>query len=79
MFAELAITDNKPGTLKDVAKNNPWHEQALKLITGSKERAHMPLKDLLYEDMDGLILDCEIDVSGITKGGQFLDTQGYVD
>ena len=78
MFAELAITDNKPGTLKKVAKNNPWHEQALKLITGSQQRAHLPLRDILYEDMDGLILDCEIDVSGITKGGQFLDTQGYV-
>lgn len=78
MFAQLAITDNKKDTLKKVAKNNPWHEQALRLITGSKERAHMPLKDILYEDMGGLILDCEIDVSGITKGGHFLDTQGYV-
>lgn len=78
MFAELAITDNKEGTLKKVAKSNPWHEQALKLITGSKERAHLPLKDILYEDMGGLILDCEIDVRGVTKGGHFLDTQGYV-
>ena len=78
MFAELAITDNKPGTLAKVSKANPWHEQALQLITGSKERAHLPLRDILLDDMGGLILDCEIDVSGITKGGQFLDTQGYV-
>jgi hypothetical protein len=78
MFAELAITDNKEHTLRKVAKSNPWHEQALKLITGSTERAHLPLNDILYEDMGGLILDCEIDVSGITNGGHFLDTQGYV-
>ncbi|KAG7343250.1 hypothetical protein IV203_021195 [Nitzschia inconspicua] len=78
MLAELAITDNKKDTLKNVAKFNPWHEQALKLITGSTQRAHLPLKDILYEDMGELILDCEIDVHGITKGGHFLDTQGYV-
>ncbi|KAG7372399.1 lipase class 3 [Nitzschia inconspicua] len=78
MLAELAITDNKKDTLKNVAKFNPWHEQALKHITGSKQRAHLPLKDILYEDMGELILDCEIDVRGITKGGHFLDTQGYV-
>eukprot|EP00539_Tryblionella_compressa_P003443 CAMPEP_0178748032 /NCGR_PEP_ID=MMETSP0744-20121128/8663_1 /TAXON_ID=913974 /ORGANISM="Nitzschia punctata, Strain CCMP561" /LENGTH=457 /DNA_ID=CAMNT_0020401357 /DNA_START=13 /DNA_END=1386 /DNA_ORIENTATION=+ len=78
MFAELAITDNKEKTLEKVAKNNPWHAKALKLITGSDERAHLPLKDILYDDMGGLILDCEMDVSGVTKGGHFLDTQGYI-
>lgn len=78
MFAELAITDNKEGTLDKVIKLNPWHLEAMKLITGSKERAHLPLREILDEDMGGLILDSTIDVSGVTKGGHFLDTQGYI-
>jgi hypothetical protein len=64
--------------LAKIGKANPWHIQALKLITGSQERAHLPLRDILNEDLGGLILDTELDVTGITRGGQFLDTQGYV-
>lgn len=78
IYAELAITDNKEGTLAQIGKANPWHVQALKLITGSEKRAHLPLKDILYEDLNGLILDTELDEHGITKGGQFLDIQGYI-
>lgn len=78
MFAELAITDNNVGTLEKVIKANPWHLEALKMITGSRERAHLPLRQILYEDMGGLIHDATINVRGITKGGQFLDTQGYI-
>jgi hypothetical protein len=78
MYASLAITDNKEGTLKKVGRANPWHIEALRMITGSEEQAHKPLETILDEDMDGLVLDWEIDVSGITKGGHFLDTQGYI-
>jgi len=78
IYAELAITDNKEGTLAKIGKANPWHIQALKLITGSLERAHLPLRDILDQDLGGLILDTELDEHGITPGGQFLDTQGYV-
>lgn len=75
--ASLAITDNKDGTLASVERLNPWHEEALRIITGSKEEAHKPLTYLLKEYMD-LEIDCEIDESGVTPGGQFLDTQGYI-
>jgi hypothetical protein len=78
MFASLAVTDNKPNTLKKVGKANPWHIEALRVITGSEEQAHKSLSEILDEDMGGMILDCEIDISGITPGGHFLDTQGYI-
>lgn len=76
-YASLAITDNKRGTLANIGKVNPWQIEALRVITGSEEQAHKPLRTILAEDMD-LILDWELDISGITKGGQFLDTQGYI-
>lgn len=75
--ASLAITDDKEGALASVARLNPWHEEALKIITGSKEEAHKPLTYLLKEYME-LETDCMIDESGVTKGGHFLDTQGYI-
>eukprot|EP00537_Pseudo-nitzschia_pungens_P014565 CAMPEP_0172384842 /NCGR_PEP_ID=MMETSP1061-20121228/2564_1 /TAXON_ID=37318 /ORGANISM="Pseudo-nitzschia pungens, Strain cf. pungens" /LENGTH=432 /DNA_ID=CAMNT_0013113623 /DNA_START=30 /DNA_END=1328 /DNA_ORIENTATION=+ len=78
IYSELSIIDNKEGTLSEVGKANPWHVQAMKLITGSKERAHLPLREILKEDLGGLILDCELDAKGFTKGGHFLDTQGYI-
>ena len=78
MLAELAITDNKPGTLKNVSKANPWHLHCMSLITGSDEQPHRPLRNILKEDMGGLLLDWELDVAGITPGGHFLDTQGYI-
>lgn len=77
MYASLAITDCKCDTLKKVGRANPWHIEALRMITGSEERAHQPLEEILDKDF-GLNLDFEIDISGITKGGQFLDTQGYI-
>lgn len=78
MLAELAITDCKKDTLRKIANINPWHLEAMKYITGSEEQSHEPLSTILLQDMNGLILDCELDVSGITKGGNFLDTQGYI-
>jgi hypothetical protein len=78
MYASVAITDNKKDTLKKVGRSNPWQVETLRVITGSKEQAHKPLSDILLEDMNGMILDHQMDISGITKGGQFLDTQGYI-
>jgi len=77
MYAALSITDDKPDTLKNVTRMNPWHEQALTMLLGSKERAHEPLSQILREHM-GLTLDKNIDVSGLTPGGHFLDSQGYI-
>jgi hypothetical protein len=77
MYASLAITDDKKDTLKKVGKSMPWHIEALRVVTGSEEQAHKPLTTILNQDM-GLQLDCMIDISGITKGGHFLDTQGFI-
>mmetsp|Transcript_14414 Transcript_14414/g.23819 ORF Transcript_14414/g.23819 Transcript_14414/m.23819 type:complete len:416 (+) Transcript_14414:89-1336(+) len=76
-YAALAITDDKPDTLTNIGVMNPWHIEGLKMITGSEEEAHQPLTYLLKRYMQ---LECDeiIDVSGMTKGGHFLDTQGYV-
>lgn len=76
-YAALAITDDKEGTLKNIGKLNPWQVQALKIITGSEEEAHKPLTYLLKQHVN---LECDtiIDISGLTKGGHVLDTQGYI-
>jgi predicted lipase len=77
VFASLAITDDKMKTLKKVGKANPWQIEAVKMITGSEERAHQKLSQILQDDMN-LQLDEHLDVSGITWDGHFLDTQGYI-
>ena len=76
-YAALAITDDKEDTLRKVGKSNPWHIDALKIITGSEEEAHKPLTHILSTHMD-LAVDTIIDVSGVTPGGHPLDTQGYI-
>jgi len=76
-FAALAITDDKTDTLKNVGRTGPWHIQAMKLITGSNTEAYRKLTEILKDHME-LDIDCHIDISGITKGGHFLDTQGYI-
>jgi len=78
MLAALAITDNKPNTLRQISKTNPWHLEAVKCITATEEQAHEPLRRILYEDMNRIVLDWDLDISGITPGGHFLDTQGYI-
>ncbi|CAB9521251.1 Lipase, putative [Seminavis robusta] len=75
-LASLAITDNKPKTLKNTAKSNPWQEEAMTMIAGSREAAHKPLSELL-KTLFNLDVDCVIDVSGI-KQGRALDTQGFI-
>jgi Lipase (class 3) len=77
-YASLAITDDEEDTLKKVGKMNPWHIEALTLITGSNEEAHKPLTYILDKYMSGLELDWHIDKVGMTPGGHFLDTQGYI-
>ena len=77
IYASLAITDDKEKTLKIIGKTNPWQVEAMKIITGCSEKAHQPLTKVLKENMD-LDIDCHIDVSGMTIGGHFLDTQGYI-
>ena len=77
IMASLAVTDDRPDSLKHVAKANPWHQEALKLITGSEEDAHRPLTEILDKHF-GLTLDAHIDERGVTKAGHFLDTQGYI-
>ena len=75
-MASLAITDDKPNTLRNVSKANPWQKEALKLITGSKQEAYQPLTTILKKHFD-LTLDAHIDVSGIHRGRP-LDTQGFI-
>mmetsp|Transcript_30412 Transcript_30412/g.90750 ORF Transcript_30412/g.90750 Transcript_30412/m.90750 type:complete len:552 (-) Transcript_30412:194-1849(-) len=77
-YASLAITDDEEDTLKKIGRSNPWHVEALKMITGgSEEEAHRPLSHILRTHA-GLECDEIIDVSGVAKNGQMLDTQGYI-
>ena len=76
-LAALAITDDEEGTLKKISKTMPWHNQALQIITGAKEEARKPLSEILKSHMD-LDLDHHIDVSGMSKAGHALDTQGFI-
>ena len=46
-------------------------------MTGSDEKAHRPLTEIL-ESVMKLKVDKIINVSGVTKGGHFLDTQGFI-
>ena len=76
-YASMSITDDKPDTLKNVGKLNPWHIEALAMITGSEEEPFLPLSTLLHQHF-GLTVDTMIDESRINKGGHFIDTQGYI-
>ena len=60
-----------------MGKSNPWQVEALKVITGSEEEAHKPLSTILKTHFD-LTLDKNIDISGWSKAGHVLDTQGYI-
>lgn len=76
-LASIAITDDKPDTLVNVSKANPWHTEALTIITGSEEEANAPLTEILKTHFN-LTCDTIIDISKITKGGHAIDTQGYI-
>ena len=76
-FSCLAITDDKPDTLKNVAKANPWQQVAMELLTGSPAAAHQPLSHIL-KDKYALETDHFINVRGLSSAGHLLDTQGYI-
>ena len=62
-LACVAITDDEEGTLAKVAKMNPWHTEALAMITGSEEEAHKPLTHILDRHFD-LQVDKIINLTG---------------
>lgn len=91
-FACLSITDDQPDTLRQIAKTNPWQERAIQKIVQEEEEmkttadgsmeppqslVHAKLSEIL-EAKYGLMLDCFINESGMTRGGHILDTQGYI-
>ena len=77
VYAALAITDDKPDTLKNTGKVHPWQLEAIKIITGGNdELAHSGLSTILAESMD-LDLLCHIDASGVTVGGHFVAMDTY--
>ncbi len=75
-LAALSITDDKEGTLAQIGEANPWHIEALKLLTGSEEEAHKPLSQIL-DEYYGLVVDAHINESGF-RGTYAIDTQGYI-
>ncbi|KAL7551175.1 hypothetical protein ACHAWF_014367 [Thalassiosira exigua] len=75
-LACIAITDDEEDTLKKVGKANPWHIEALEMITGSEEEAHKPLTHILDAHF-GLQCDEILNISGFS-GGHPIDTQGYI-
>lgn len=76
-YAALAITDDKPNTLRNTSKTNPWQKEVIKeIVNGSKEEAYKPLTEILFKYFN-LTIDTHIDVTGIHRGRP-LDTQGYI-
>ena len=75
-LACIAITDDEEDTLANVGKLNPWHIEALSMITGSKEEAHKSLTHILEKHFS-LKIDKFINLSG-WHGGHAIDTQGYI-
>jgi len=75
-LACIAITDDNEETLAKVGKMNPWHIEALKMITGSEEEAHKPLTHILDKHFN-LKCDKILDLTG-WSGGRPIDTQGYI-
>lgn len=76
-MACLAITDDERDTLKIVARGNPWHLRTLALITGTEEQACQPLSTILREHYQ-LTTDHHLNVSGLSRAGHTLDTQGFI-
>jgi len=76
-LACLSITDDKPDTLKKVVRTMPWHHEALAMILESEEEPYKPLSEILKTHFN-LDVDHFIDVSGLSKAGHWLDTQGYI-
>jgi Lipase (class 3) len=77
-YACISITDDHPGTLLKVGKANPWYLNVMKMILGSKEKACLPLTTILQDHFALRTVDHIIDISGLSKAGHALDTQGYI-
>lgn len=76
-MACASITDDEPDTLKNVGVMNPWQIQSMKILTGSEEKAHAPLTEILKDCFDLELLH-HINVSGVSSAGHALDTQGFI-
>lgn len=77
-YACVSITDDHPGTLLKVGKANPWYLNVMKMILGSKEKACLPLTTILQDCFKLHSVDHIINISGLSKAGHALDTQGYI-
>lgn len=85
-YACMSIVDEKPDTLKNVGKSNPWQIQAMRLMLKDccPEIENETLEEEIYQTLSYLMekyynisVDHELDVTG-WKGGHVLDTQGYI-
>lgn len=77
MYACLSVTDDKPYTLEKLGSANPWHIQALKMITGSEDEAYRPLSEILLDHTD-LEIDCHLNFSKVKYSPHALGAQGYI-
>jgi Lipase (class 3) len=74
-YACMSIVDDKPDTLRNVGKANPWQIQGIKEDV-LEEEIYQPLTYLM-EKYYSISVDHELDTSG-WKGGHVLDNQGYI-
>jgi Lipase (class 3) len=78
-YAFVSIVDDKLNTLHKVGKANPWYLRVMKMIIPHKDQIHLPLSQLLpMEPFQLHTIDEILDISGYTKAGHALDTQGYI-
>lgn len=78
-YAFISIVDDKPNTLHKVGAVNPWYLRVMKMMITPKDKVHLPLTQLLpMEPFQLHTIDTILDISGYTKAGHALDTQGYI-
>ena len=78
-YAFVSIVDDKPNTLHKVGAANPWYLRVMKMMISEKDKVHLPLTQLLsMEPFQLHTVDTILDISGYTKAGHALDTQGYI-
>ena len=78
-YAFVSIVDDKPDTLHKVGAANPWYLRVMKMMIAPQENVHLPLTKLLpMEPFNLHTVDTILDISGYTKAGHALDTQGYI-
>jgi hypothetical protein len=78
-YAFVSIVDDKPNTLHKVGAANPWYLRVMKMMIRDPDKVHWPLSQLLpMEPFHLHTVDTILDISGYTKAGHALDTQGYI-